>query len=169
MMKKPLTFVLTAAVALGSAMAVAQGPEKFEGKKIPAFTMKDTAGKPVSDKSLKGKVVLIDFWATWCAPCVAASPMINRLHQKYAKQGLVVIGANISDKAGSAEKYKKEHKYGYTFTTGGEDLAKKLGVQGIPAFIFVDRKGNIADVQVGTTPGLEAQFDATLKRILAAK
>lgn len=169
MMKKPLMFVLTAAVALGSAMAFGQGPEKFEGKKLPAFTMKDTAGKTISDKSLKGKVVLIDFWATWCAPCVAASPMMNRLHQKYAKQGLVVVGANISDKPGSAVKYKKEHKYGYTFTTGGEKLAQSLGVQGIPAFIFVDRNGKIADVQVGTSADIEAQFDATLKRILASK
>jgi thiol-disulfide isomerase/thioredoxin len=169
MMKKPLTFVLTAAIALGSAMAFGQNPEKYKGKKVPAFTMKDTAGKTVSDKSLKGKVVLIDFWATWCAPCVAASPMINRLHQKYAKQGVVVIGANISDRAGAAAKYKKEHKYGYTFTTGGEGLARTLGVQGIPAFIFVDRKGNIAEVQVGTNASLEAQFDATLKRLAASK
>lgn len=168
-MKKPLTFALTALAAFGSSMALAQEPEKFEGKQIPAFTMKDTNGKAVTDKALRGKVVLIDFWATWCAPCVAASPMINRLHQKYAKQGLVVLGANISDKAGSAAKYKKEHKYGYTFTTGGETLAKSLGVQGIPAFIFVDRNGKIADVQVGTKPGLEAQFEATLKRVLASK
>lgn len=169
MMKKPLTFALTALVALGSSVAFAQDPESFEGKKLPAFSMKDTAGKAITDKTLRGKVVLIDFWATWCAPCVAASPMINRLHQKYAKQGLVVLGANISDKAGAAAKYKKEHKYGYTFTTGGETLARALRVQGIPAFIFVDRNGKIADVQVGTSPGLEAQFEATLKRVLAAK
>ncbi|MGV3618934.1 MAG: TlpA family protein disulfide reductase [Fimbriimonas sp.] len=169
MIKKPLTFALAAVLALGSSLAFGQNPEKFEGKKIPAFTMKDTTGKTVSDKSLRGKLVLIDFWATWCAPCVAASPMINRLHQKYAKQGLVVIGANISDKPGSAAAYKKEHKYGYAFTTGGEKLAAALGVQGIPAFIFVDRTGKIVDVQTGTNPGLEAQFDGTVKRMLGKK
>jgi thiol-disulfide isomerase/thioredoxin len=172
-MNKPLTLVLAALAALGSVAgsiaAMPQGPEKMEGKKMPAFTMKDTNGKTITDKSLKGKVVLVDFWATWCPPCVAASPTMNKLHAKYAKQGLVILGANVSDRPGAAVKYKNEHKYAYTFTTGGEKLANSLGVRGIPAFFFVDRKGVIQDVQTGFGPELEKQFEGTVKRLLAAK
>jgi thiol-disulfide isomerase/thioredoxin len=167
MMLRTLTF---AAAALGVlSPAFGQGIETNEGKPVPAFTMKDTAGKTITNKSLKGKVYVIDFWATWCGPCKQASPGMNELHKKYAKQGLVVLGANISDTPGSALKYKKEHKYGYTFTTGGEKLAQALGVQGIPAFFFVDRNGKIAEVQEGYGPGLDAKFEATVKKLLAQK
>lgn len=165
-----LKTLLTAAIALSViAPGFAQGLAKNEGKPVPKFTMTDTAGKTVSNTSLKGKVYVVDFWATWCAPCVAASPMMNKLHAKYAKQGLVILGANISDKKGAASAYKKEHKYGYTFTTGGEKLAQSLGVQGIPAFFFVDKKGVVRKVQEGFSPSLEADFDAQIKKLLAEK
>src|SRR5687768_3814654 len=108
------------------------------GKQAPAFKMTDTKGKVHTNGSLKGKVVLLDFWATWCPPCVAASPTMQKLHEKYAKQGLVVIGANLgehSDPDGTPAKYAKEHKYTYTFTKKNDDYARKLGVRGIPMFM----------------------------------
>lgn len=162
--------MLIAVAALGVLTpGLAQGLEKNQGKPIPSFTMKDTAGKAVSNKTLKGKVYIVDFWATWCAPCVAASPLMNKLYKKYSSQGLVILGANVSDKPGAAVSYKKQHKYAYTFTTGGEGLAGKLGVSGIPAFFFVDKKGVVQKVQEGFSPKLEADFEATIKKLLAAK
>lgn len=167
MLKKPIVLAAIALAALTSASA--QGPEAMQGKKVPAFSMKDIKGKTHTAQSLKGKVVVLDFWATWCGPCKQASPTMQKLHQKYAKQGLVVIGANVSDAPGAAAKYAKEHKYTYNFTTGGDSLGQKLGVQGIPAFFFIDRQGVIQRVQTGFAPGLEADFEATVKKLLAKK
>jgi thiol-disulfide isomerase/thioredoxin len=161
-----------AALALVSSVVVANAqvdPQSMTGKPMPKFTMKDTKGKAVTNASLKGKVVLVDFWATWCGPCKAASPLMQTLHKKYAKSGLVVVGANVSDSPGAAPKYAKEHGYSYLFTTGGEDLQKKFGITAIPGFVFVDRKGVVRRVQLGYGPSLEADFDATVKKLLAAK
>lgn len=166
--------VLAAAslVIVGVGMLQAQGGQgdALKGKPFPSFKMTDTAGKVHTNASLKGKVVLVDFWATWCGPCKAASPAMQKLHEKYAKQGLVVIGANTferpADRKGAAAKYQNEHKYGYTFTSENDDLAKKLGVQGIPFFVFIDRQGVVREVVTGYGGGSDEKFEATVKKLL---
>ncbi len=159
------------ALALASALVVGNAqpgdPDAMKGKALPKFAMKDLNGKPITNATIKGKVVLFDFWATWCGPCKKASPLMESLHKKYASKGLVVIGANVSDAAGSAAKYKKEHKYSYLFTTGGEDLLRTAGFAGIPGFIFVDKKGVVQKVQTGFGEALSADFESTIKKLLA--
>src|SRR6185503_13461909 len=145
----------TAALAALTITAFSQGGGSLSGlvgKAAPAFKMKDVKGKTHTNKSLKGKVVLLDFWATWCGPCKAASPTMQALHKKYAKQGLVVVGANTFDgKDGLAKSkaYLKEFGYTYTFTYGNDALAQSLGIRGIPAFVFIGKDGKVAETQVG--------------------
>lgn len=143
---------------------------KLVGKTAPTFKMKDVKGKTHTNKSLKGKVVLLDFWATWCGPCKAASPTMQALHKKYASKGLVVIGANTFDGADGLKKskaYSKEHGYTYTFTYGNDRFAQSLGVRGIPAFIFIGKDGKVAETQVGFSQQLAPKFEATAKTLLA--
>lgn len=165
MMKLPLILAAVAATSF----VVAQQPKQWAGKAFPDFKMTTTDGKKLSKTSLKGKVVLVDFWATWCPPCRAASPEMNKLHQSFAKNGLVVIGANLgeekADRLTAAGKYKKEHKFGYTFTTANEDLANKLGVQGIPAFFLIDKKGVVQKQWTGFSPGVEKEMAAAIKKL----
>ncbi len=158
------------AFALLSAMVAVNGqadPSALKGKALPAFKMTDLNGKAVTNASLKGKVVLFDFWATWCGPCKKASPLMQTLHKKYASKGLVVVGANVNDAKGAASKYKNEHKYSYLFTTGGEELLRKTGFSGIPGFIFVDKKGIVQKVQLGFGEELTTEFENTVKQLLA--
>lgn len=166
---------LTLLIAAAAALSFSQPAEplaKLVGKKVPAFSMKDLKGRALSDQSLRGKVVLLDFWASWCGPCKMASPTMQALHKKYAAKGLVVIGANAMDEGSTTEapKYAKEHGYTYSFTSRNDAFAQKLGVQGIPAFVFIDRKGVIRRVQTGwnmkESPKL---FEATVKQLLAAR
>lgn len=167
---KPSVLVLMA-LAAATSVSVArarEGPEKWEGKPMPAFSMKDTTGKVYTNSSLKGKVVLLDFWASWCGPCKAASPVLDRLSKKFAGK-LVVIGANVTDPAGEAAKYKKEHKYSFPFTAKNEEIASKLGVTGLPAFVFIDKNGVIADVQTGFGNRLEKEFSDRIERLIAAR
>lgn len=171
-MKTWKVLAAVSALAVGALVVNAQGGqgEGLKGKAFPAFKMTDTSGKVHTNASLKGKVVLLDFWATWCGPCKAASPTMQKLHEKYAKQGLVVIGANTfeqpKDRKGAAAKYKSEHKYGYTFTSENDKLAQQLGVQGIPFFVFVDRQGIVREVATGFGGTSPEQFEATVKKLL---
>ena len=98
--------------------------------------------------------MLLDFWATWCGPCKAASPVVQKLHTKYGAKGLRAIGAETFETGPSgAVKYAKEHSYTYTFATKGDSLATKLGAQGIPLFVLVDKKGIVRNVWLGLPSG----------------
>ena len=167
---KFLRWILPIGLVYG-AFAYAGGGDvaSFTGKKMPAFTATTFAGKPISNASLKGKPYILDFWATWCGPCKAASPTMQAIHKKYAAKGLVVIGADILESADSvplAKKYPKEHGYTYTFTTGNEKLGQKLGITGIPCFIFVDKTGKIKAVRSGFKAESPADFEKLALSIL---
>lgn len=145
------------------------GPETLQGKTMPAFTMTTFGGQKVTSASLKGKPYILDFWATWCGPCKAASPLMQKLHTTYGAKGLRVIGANMGEDPKSMKQalaYPKQHKYTYMFTKGNDALAGKLGVSGIPLFIFVDKAGKVAAVKTGFGPGSDADFEATVKKLL---
>lgn len=129
----------------------AQGPslDSLVGKKIPAFKMTTTEGKTLTSQSLLKKVVLLDFWGTWCAPCRAMSPSMEKLHKGYSKRGLVVIGVGgfeRKDPENAAKNYKKEHGYTYTFTKNNDAYARKLGAVPFPKYILIDRQGIVRKV-----------------------
>lgn len=158
-----------------SAGQPSKGPLRLTGTTPADWKMTTTEGKTLTGKSLRGKVVLVDFWATWCGPCKKASPVMESLHKKYAKKGLVVIGANTSERdsdgrpvkwANAAKTYKKEHGYTYTFTWGNDDLKEKWGVQGIPTMFVIDKKGVVRKVFVGYDTKLETNLEQAIKPLL---
>lgn len=129
----------------------------------------------LTNASLEGKVILIDFWATWCGPCIKASPIMQTLHERYGEQGLVVIGANTSerDREGNivktperAQAYAQEHGYTYTFTYGTDDFKNACHVRGIPTMLVVDQQGRVHTVVVGYSPDLESKLEAPIVALL---
>ena len=167
---KILRWILPVALVYGAFAYGQGGVETFQGKKMPAFSMTSFEGKKLSNASLKGKPYILDFWATWCGPCKAASPSMQAMHKKFAGKGLVVIGANMGESPASmaqAKKYPKEHSYSYTFTSNNDKLAEKLQISGIPCFIFVDKTGKIKAVRTGFDGGSSpAEFEKLAKSIL---
>lgn len=143
--------LLVSAIGL-AAVAISQDPNpglaKAIGKPLPKMTMTTTKGQKLTNASLKGKVVLLDFWATWCGPCKRASPAIQKLHTTYASKGLTVIGADSYEYGakGTAAKYQKKEGYTYTFTEGNDNFALALGVKSLPAFVLVDKRGVVRKV-----------------------
>lgn len=174
---------LFACAALAATSAVPQKQGKNAGPKkspiaaampIPNFKMETTEGKTITAKSLRGKVVLIDFWATWCKPCALAAPSLERLHKKFKDKGVVIIGANTGEKSSesgyAAAKYKAEHKYTYTFTRQNDKLAVEWGVQGMPTFILIDKKGMVREGFSGWhETQAEPMIEGWIKKYLAQK
>ena len=135
--------------------SIAKGDERKKiqrslvvGSKFPDFEKKDTAGKPLSIANFKGKVVLIDIWATWCEPCVAELPNVLKTYEKYHGKGFEIVGISLDQDASKLASFTKEKNMTWPqFFDGkgrGNELAVKYGVNSIPATYLLDAQGNIA-------------------------
>jgi cytochrome c biogenesis protein CcmG/thiol:disulfide interchange protein DsbE len=158
------------------------GTEKYvsplSGKPAPAFALDDLSGKKVTLTSYRGKAVLINFWATWCAPCRLETPWLIELRNKYAAQGFEILGVDTegddlqkSDTAGWAKekaevgKFVAEMKVPYPVLMDGDSIDREYGgLDDLPASFFVDRKGTVVAVQVGLTS--ESEMEAKIQKAL---
>ncbi len=155
-----------AAPPISSPRPAAPSPSAFVGKDAIAFALKDLDGNQVDLQSLKGKVVLLDFWASWCGPCVAEMPHIEKLHKDFKDKGLVVLGLN-NEEVEVASAYVKNK--GYTFTTlfdEGKEVAMRYGVSGIPQVFIIDREGKIKWHARGYGPGKEVELRSAVEKVI---
>ncbi len=115
------------------------------GIAAPDFTLKDVDGQSVDLKSYRGKVVLVDFWATWCPPCQEEMPQLEKMHRELREKGLVVLGLDVGESAETVRDFAREHHYTFTLLLGAEpEIAAKYHVDGYPTVFMVDRAGKIA-------------------------
>ncbi|HEX9940949.1 MAG TPA: redoxin domain-containing protein [Thermoanaerobaculia bacterium] len=119
---------------------------------VPAFTVKTFDGKEVAFKSFaSGKPVLVDFWATWCAPCVSAMPKLQQLHQRHAAKGFSVVGISIDEEHQRARKLAEKRKLAYpVFLDATETPAWSVfHVRAVPAMFLIDSQGRIVQQWLG--------------------
>lgn len=135
-----------------------------EGAEFPGFEAKGLDGAVVSTAALKGKVVLIDFWATWCGPCVREMPHVIQAYEKFHPQGLEIIGISLDQDRAALDAFLKENKMAWAQVFDGKgwdsELVGKYGITGIPATFLLDRDGKIA--------GKDLRGDELIKAIDAA-
>jgi len=138
----------------------------LEGRVAPDFTLPDINGKPFHFASVKGKVVILDFWATWCPPCRAEIPHFNELSDQYKKQGLEVIGISLDQGGPQAVKnFTKTTRIDYPILMGNSDITNKYGgVRGIPTTFIIDRKGKIVEKFVGYRD--KETFEVVIQKLL---
>jgi thiol-disulfide isomerase/thioredoxin len=116
------------------------------------FSFKNTDGRNVSLSGFKGKVIILDFWATWCVPCKAEIPGFIELQKKYGEKGLQIIGLSVDDSMPTAKKYATEMKMNYPvlLAEGNEDILKAYDpIPSIPVSVVIDRQGRIVARHLG--------------------
>lgn len=118
------------------------------------LTLKDIHGKTLELSDYKGKVILLDFWATWCPPCRKEIPGFVELYDKYKSRGFVVIGVSIDDSASDVKKFAKQIKMNYPIVmgTGRDDLVQAFGELPLPTSFIIGRDGTICRKHDGLTP-----------------
>ncbi|HYL83474.1 MAG TPA: TlpA disulfide reductase family protein [Candidatus Angelobacter sp.] len=120
-------------------------------KPLADVAITDSKGASVNLSAYKGRVVLLDFWATWCEGCKEEIPWFMEFQNKYNKAGLTVIGASLDDDGWKSVKpYLRQHKINYRIVIGTMESAAQFGVdKGMPVSLLIDRAGKIADVHSG--------------------
>lgn len=130
----------------------------------PDFTLKTLSDTEVNKETYKDKVLLVDFWATWCKPCVATMPQLQKLHGKYAEKGLVVLGVSIDEKGEKAVKLfvaKRKFTYPIVLDGGDKPMWQAYGVKGVPALFLINREGKIVRQWVGKPEPKEVEQAVT--------
>ena len=144
-------------------------PQKLKvGDTFPKFEMQQIAksGK-FSNESLKGKPAIVDFWASWCAPCKESFPFYDQMAKKYGKQGLVVIGVNVDDTIEPAQEFSKNTPVSFTLLFDeGKKLVTQIKVATMPTSYLIDRSGKLISIHRGFVPSDREGLEAEIKKLV---
>jgi thiol-disulfide isomerase/thioredoxin len=157
----PWTFGDVAAAPNGSACPANAKPANLN------FTLKDINNKDVKLSDLKGKVVLLDFWATWCGPCKLEIPWFIEFQNKYGAQGLQVVGVSVDDTLDKLKPYVSSMKMNYTVLQGlgHDDIQDAFGpIWGVPVTVVISRDGRICTKHTGISS--KESFENDIKALL---
>lgn len=138
-----------------------------QGEEAPDFTLKDATGKEVSLKSLRGKIVYMDFWATWCGPCRMAMPAMQKLYEKYAGEPVAIYGINCRERRrADPVAFMKQQKITYPILLNGDRVAQAYRVSGIPAFYLIGPDGKVMASFAGYSAQAEHYVDQLIEQTL---
>jgi peroxiredoxin len=122
------------------------------GAEAPDFVLNDISGKPVRLSDFRGKVVLLEFWATWCAPCVMAIPELNELQEKYLDEDFVMLAVSADDDIEALESFYEEYHITYPVLFDDKGVNNDFGIYSLPTSIIIGKDGKISKRHMGYAP-----------------
>jgi peroxiredoxin len=151
---------LVLAACAGVASAIATGP-------APDFTLKSMDGPNLRLQEQRGRVVMVNFWATWCGPCRQEMPQLNKLYEKYRGSGFVLLGVNVDDDARNAASVAS--KIGVKFPVlldTDKTVSKRYELATMPSTVIIDRDGKVRYVHRGYRDGFEDAYEKQIRELL---
>lgn len=158
-LKLSIGMILTLWIAAATAVA--------PSGQAPDFTLKSLQGENHRLKEYRGKVVLVNFWASWCGPCRQEMPLLDKIQKRYEPAGFTVLGVNVEGKRDKAMKIARKVNVSFPLLIDqGQHVSEAYGVDAMPFTVLVDRNGRVAYVHRGYKPGEESQYVDKLKELL---
>jgi peroxiredoxin len=151
------------------------GPDRLyaaprSGQAAPNFKVSTTSGQQVSLESYRGRVLVLDFFATWCKPCRASIPHLVEMNRKYGQQGLNVLGMSADEDGERAVKaFAEKNRMTYPIALAGESTLVDYGVRSVPVMFVIDKKGRVAEVFRGFTDEVARSSEQLIKKLLAER
>lgn len=159
-------FLFTTSCSGGEGKSSESDPAK--APEMPAFVLSDLDGNEIRSDDYRGKVLLVNFWATWCGPCISEIPDLNEIYKKYKDQGFELLA--VAAQSGNPETIKKfaeRMKIEYPIVVGTDAVLLKYQVYAFPTDFIIDREGRIRDHIIGAPPGKKEVLAVTLGKLLA--
>ena len=158
--------ILISFTLIFSASATYAASQKISGK-AANFTLKSRSGKNIKLSELRGDVVMINFWASWCGPCRKEMPLLEKIHKKYKKLGFTLLGVNVEQDTKAAKRYLKDVKVSFPILFDKTNKTSKLyNVSAMPTTVLIDRNGNKRFLHKGYKPGYENDYKKQIKKLL---
>ncbi len=172
-MRRPfLSYVFVLNLCLALTLLIPHCAKKpKETVSAPDFTLKTIEGQEVTLSGLRGKVVLLDFWATWCGPCKESIPHLTQLHKNYQDKGFELIGMSL-DKSGEVEmvrRFVKSMDIPYPIIMTPEDVARNYKITGLPTTVLIDKEGKVREKIVGFNSAIGQQIAARIEELTSEK
>ena len=129
------------------------------------FTLQSIDGENFTLSKLKGNVIIVDFWATWCPPCRNSIPALSKLYDKYHDRGFMILGISTED-VNTLREFRDAQQIPYPILSATNEVVKAYEVTAIPKMFFFDKTGAVRKTQTGYSPELEPQFDRLIDSLL---
>ena len=147
-------------------VATATNASSISGK-APDFTLKSRDGKNIRLSDLRGQVVMLNFWASWCGPCRQEMPILEQLHKRYGKLGFTVVGVNVEQDSSKAVAYLRDIKVSFPILYDNTSKVSKLyNVNAMPTTVMIDRNGKMRFKHEGYKSGYEKDYKKQIKLLV---
>lgn len=154
-------------LALGMALILCSFQLHADAEVAADFTLKSRDGKNVRLADLRGQVVMLNFWASWCGPCRQEMPLLDELAKRYGRAGFTLLGVNVEQDIGDAEKFLADTPVSFPILWDPQSQVSKLyDVDAMPSSIMIDRDGKVRYLHRGYKPGLENEYKKQIKELI---
>jgi peroxiredoxin len=155
-----LATLLAVVLAFAPARAALDSP-------APDFTLKSASGENIKLSELRGQVVLINFWASWCGPCRQEMPLLDQMYQKYGPLGFTLLGVNVEQDSADAQRMLKDTPVTFPILFDAQNQVSKLyDVTAMPSTVLVDRDGKVRFMHKGYQPGYEDEYQTQIRALV---
>lgn len=167
MNRNTMTLARRLGLAIVLLLAAASASAADKSTPAPDFTLKSSTGANVKLSELRGQVVMINFWASWCGPCRQEMPLLDKLYHRYKGLGFTLLGVNVEPNSSDAQKLLKDIPVSFPILFDTSNKVTKLyGVAAMPSTAVVDRDGKVRFLHQGYVPGDEAEYEKQVRALL---